>query len=164
MCVFSLLHFVYILWVRSPYFFHHKTKTEYTNVYSVFVARRKGCVFASQIHRPCGTATSDFAPKNIPPECFLYGAHPLRVRIPYPDYNNKDETTARVISSLLARRKGFEPPTFWFVVLQVSFYYYLFNIILIFYKPLYINGFERFLLQNFLKPIYINKHKKIHKC
>ena len=29
---------------------------------------------------PCGIAAADFAPKNSPPDCFLYGAHPLRVR------------------------------------------------------------------------------------
>ena len=42
--------------------------------------------------RPCGLAAADFAPKNSPPDCFLYGAHPLRVRIPRAE---KESTTYR---------------------------------------------------------------------
>jgi len=32
--------------------------------------------------RPCGIAAADFAPDNRPPDGRLFGAHPLRVRIP----------------------------------------------------------------------------------
>ena len=37
----------------------------------------------------------------------------------YKNIKIKDETTTGVISSLMARRKGFEPPTFWFVAATI---------------------------------------------
>ena len=43
-------------------------------------------------------------------------------RFPSILHKNKIEYT-KVYSILMARWKGFEPPTFWFVVLQVTFYY-----------------------------------------
>ena len=61
--------------------------------------------FACVIH-PCGIAAADFAPKNSPPDCFLHGAHPLRVRIPTPKNKNTDLSVGALF---LAQREGFEP-------------------------------------------------------
>ena len=57
---------------------------------------------------------SDFAAENNSQDCFLYAAHPLGVRIPFAE-NKKTEASSDDVASVLARCKGFEPLTFWFV-------------------------------------------------
>ena len=65
---------------------------------------------APRVLRPRGIAASDFAPENSPPDCFLYGAHPLRVRI--PPKRKREHRPKGQYSLFLARPEGFEPPAF----------------------------------------------------
>ena len=72
------------------------------------MAESKGCIFASQICRPCGIAASDFGAENSPPDCFLNAPHPLRVLI------IKKQQAPKGTCCSLAESKGFEPSnSFW---------------------------------------------------
>ena len=72
--------------------------------------------------RCCATVpASDFAAENSPQDCFVDAAHPLRVQIPS---STKTKQPTRWVNCFMARRKGFEPPTFWFVAkhsIQLSY-------------------------------------------
>ena len=72
--------------------------------------------FASKILRACGIAAAPQPPKNVPPAHFLNGACPLRLRIPYENRSRKPGIPFG-IPGFLVRRKGFEPLTFWSVVM-----------------------------------------------
>ena len=69
------------------------------------------CVLGDR--RPAAVPASHFAAKNSPPDCFLNAAHPLRVRVPLAHIRKKG--TAHAIPFSVARCKGLEPLTFWFV-------------------------------------------------
>ena len=52
-------------------------------------------------------------PKNSPPDCFLNGlSNPLQKK------TKKEQARKNIRTCSLARCKGFEPLTFWFVVLD----------------------------------------------
>ena len=69
-----------------------------------FLFGGEGGIQPLRVLRPCGIAASDFAPKNCPPDSFLNGAHPLRIRIP-PDKKEKHQPL-RVAAFFLAEKEG----------------------------------------------------------
>ena len=82
----------------------HKTKTEHTNVYSILVARRKGFFLGTTVpitslrslprQRKHSTGLFSSANRRFAPSLFE--------SLPF-EHKNKDETTTRVISSLLRK-------------------------------------------------------------
>ena len=112
--------FVHQFGVRIPYNKNKKTEASSDDVASVlarckgcFLCFAKSCVLADRCF--AAVPVSDFAAENNSQDCFLYAAHPLGVRIPFAE-NKKTEASSDDVASVLARCKGFEPLTFWFVV------------------------------------------------
>ena len=100
-------------------------------VHVLFLVRRKGfdvcCGY--DLHtdgsptemRGISVPGSPLFAENSPAGCFL-NAKTLTGSNPYNPISKNTEVT-KVTSVFLVRRKGFEPPTFWFVVPEISVNY-----------------------------------------
>ena len=77
----------------------------------------------SCVWHPCGIAAADFAAKNSHTGLFFNAAHPLRGSSPICLHKYKRRTRKRYVF-YMARLKGLEPLTYWFVAshsIQLSY-------------------------------------------
>ncbi len=96
----------------------YKNNPENTDVFSGLLVRRKGPRIASQsawLDHPRLRLRYRPAPlfaKNSPPDCFLYA----QTLSGFESHHMNNAGYPVGYSALLVRRKGLEPPTYWFVV------------------------------------------------
>ena len=104
----------------------HNKNEEHSKEHSSFLVRRKGhsCEPSSQLisFADYGFATVTgftlFA-KNSPPDCFL-NAKTLSGFESLQPKNNKKAIRYKYLMAFLVRRKGLEPPTYWFVAVSIA--------------------------------------------
>ena len=110
--------------LRTPS--QHNKNEEHSKEHSSFLVRRKGhsCEPSSQLisFADYGFATVTgftlFA-KNSPPDCFL-NAKTLSGFESLQPKNNKKAIRYKYLMAFLVRRKGLEPPTYWFVAVSIA--------------------------------------------
>ena len=119
------LYAFYPLRVRVPLISYQKQISPHFRAGIFVLARLKGRRrFSSFASPPPRILCSDQNAENNSPNCFLYAFYPLRVRVPLISYPKQISPHFRAGIFVLARLKGLEPPTYWFVAshsIQLSY-------------------------------------------